>query len=166
MDKAYQDNQTRQLALDLSFIPVVPPKSNRLEPWQYDLDPDTLPISPPAGPDDVQRYLNDLEAIEKQVRPEGVTIGPTAPPASFAPDQFLITIENYKETAVKQGWITNPGVVNSLDVKLNTALSALQKQDTTTAKNVLNALLNEVNAQSSKHLTSEAVAFYNLMCNF
>ena len=36
MDKAYEDNQTRQLALDLSFIPVVPPKCNRLEPWQYD----------------------------------------------------------------------------------------------------------------------------------
>ena len=36
MDKAYEDNQTRQLALDLHFIPVVPPKSNRLEPWQYD----------------------------------------------------------------------------------------------------------------------------------
>jgi transposase len=36
MDKAWEDNQTRQLALDLSFIPVVPPKSSRLEPWQYD----------------------------------------------------------------------------------------------------------------------------------
>ncbi len=36
MDKAYEDNQTRQLALDLSFIPVVPSKCNRLEPWQYD----------------------------------------------------------------------------------------------------------------------------------
>jgi len=27
---------TRQLALDFGFIPVVPPKSNRLQPWQYD----------------------------------------------------------------------------------------------------------------------------------
>ncbi len=36
MDKAYEDNETRQLALDFGFIPVVPPKSNRLEPWQYD----------------------------------------------------------------------------------------------------------------------------------
>jgi transposase len=36
MDRAYEDNQTRQLALDFGFIPVVPPKSNRLEPWQYD----------------------------------------------------------------------------------------------------------------------------------
>jgi transposase len=36
MDRAYEDNQTRQLALDFGFIPVVPPKQNRLEPWQYD----------------------------------------------------------------------------------------------------------------------------------
>ena len=25
-----------ELALDLGFSPVVPPKSNRLEPWEYD----------------------------------------------------------------------------------------------------------------------------------
>src|SRR5271157_1396174 len=36
MDGAYEDNQTLQLALDFGFIPVVPPCSNRLEPWQYD----------------------------------------------------------------------------------------------------------------------------------
>lgn len=28
--------QTRQLALELGYIPVVPPKTNRLEPWEYD----------------------------------------------------------------------------------------------------------------------------------
>jgi transposase len=36
MDRAYEGDETRQLALDLGFIPVVPPKSNRLEPWEYD----------------------------------------------------------------------------------------------------------------------------------
>jgi transposase len=36
MDRAYEDNETRQLALDFGFIPVVPPKSNRLDPWHYD----------------------------------------------------------------------------------------------------------------------------------
>jgi len=36
MDKAYEGDETLQLALDLGFIPVVPPKSNRLEPWEYD----------------------------------------------------------------------------------------------------------------------------------
>lgn len=35
VDRAYEGNETRQLALDLGFVPVVPPKSNRLEPWQY-----------------------------------------------------------------------------------------------------------------------------------
>ncbi len=36
MDRAYEDSETRQLALDLGFVPVVPPKSNRLDPWEYD----------------------------------------------------------------------------------------------------------------------------------
>ncbi len=36
MDRAYEGQETRQLALDLGFIPVVPPKSNRLTAWEYD----------------------------------------------------------------------------------------------------------------------------------
>lgn len=32
MDRAYEDDRTRQLVLDLGFVPVVPPKSNRVEP--------------------------------------------------------------------------------------------------------------------------------------
>ena len=34
--RAYEGNETRQLALDLGFIPVVPPLSTRIEPWEYD----------------------------------------------------------------------------------------------------------------------------------
>ncbi len=36
MDRAYEGNETRQLALDLGFIPVVPPLKTRIEPWVYD----------------------------------------------------------------------------------------------------------------------------------
>lgn len=36
MDRAYEGNETRQLVLQLGMIPVVPPKSNRLDPWRYD----------------------------------------------------------------------------------------------------------------------------------
>jgi transposase len=36
MDKAYEGDETRQLVLDLGMIPVVPPKCNRLRPWDYD----------------------------------------------------------------------------------------------------------------------------------
>jgi transposase len=35
MDRAYSDNETRQLALNLGFAPVVPPKTDRIEPWEY-----------------------------------------------------------------------------------------------------------------------------------
>jgi transposase len=36
MDKAYEGDETRQLVMDLGMIPVVPPKCNRLHPWDYD----------------------------------------------------------------------------------------------------------------------------------
>jgi len=36
MDRAYEGDATRQLALDLGFTPVVPPLSTRIKPWEYD----------------------------------------------------------------------------------------------------------------------------------
>ena len=36
MDRAYEGNETRQLALELGFVPVVPPHPNRVTPWEYD----------------------------------------------------------------------------------------------------------------------------------
>ena len=36
MDRAYEGDATRQLAVELGFVPVVPPKQNRLTPWEYD----------------------------------------------------------------------------------------------------------------------------------
>ena len=36
MDRAYEGDETRQLVFDLGLTPVVPPKSNRTDPWEYD----------------------------------------------------------------------------------------------------------------------------------
>ena len=36
MDRAYEGEETRTLAVELGYIPVVPPKSNRKNPWPYD----------------------------------------------------------------------------------------------------------------------------------
>lgn len=36
MDRAYEGRENRQLALELGFTPVVPPKKNRPTPWEYD----------------------------------------------------------------------------------------------------------------------------------
>lgn len=36
MDRAYEGDETRALAQELGYIPAVPPKSNRKNPWDYD----------------------------------------------------------------------------------------------------------------------------------
>ena len=36
MDRAYEGDETRALAVELGYMPVVPPKSNRKDPWDYD----------------------------------------------------------------------------------------------------------------------------------
>lgn len=36
MDRAYEGDETRQLASHLGFVPVVPPNPNRIAPWEYD----------------------------------------------------------------------------------------------------------------------------------
>jgi len=36
MDKAYEDDKTREIARLLGYTVVVPPKSNRVDPWEYD----------------------------------------------------------------------------------------------------------------------------------
>ncbi len=36
MDRAYEGDATRQLARELGFTPVVPPKRHRVAPWTYD----------------------------------------------------------------------------------------------------------------------------------
>lgn len=36
MDRAYEGDETRKLVSELGFSPVVPPKSSRTEPWEYD----------------------------------------------------------------------------------------------------------------------------------
>ena len=38
IDRAYEDDATRRLALELGYRPVVPPRSNRRRPHCYDLE--------------------------------------------------------------------------------------------------------------------------------
>ena len=36
MDRAHEGDETRRLAGELGFVPVVPPHPNRALPWEYD----------------------------------------------------------------------------------------------------------------------------------
>ena len=35
-DRAYEDKQTRTIMKEQGFIPVIPPKKNRKQRWEYD----------------------------------------------------------------------------------------------------------------------------------
>ena len=47
------------------------------------------------------------------------------------------------------------GITNSLDAKLNAAISYLNSSDNASAKDSLNAFINEANAQAGKNLTTD-----------
>lgn len=123
--------------------------------------------------DVTEEDIKKSEEIEKQITFKGKTIGPTAPPSDFKPLDFLNYIIDLKHQSTSLGWITNKGIENSLDVKLDNAKKKLEQGNIVAAKNILNAFLNEVEAQgcatyencpSGKHLTPEAYALlkYNV----
>ena len=54
-----------------------------------------------------------------------------------------------------EGEIDNQGIVNSLIAKLNAAQKLIEDGKIDQAKNILNAFINQVQAQSGKHITPE-----------
>lgn len=131
-----------------------------------DIDYDKLP----------EEYYENVE-LTKQLQDSLTyhtkTIGPTAPPADFKSIDFISYIIDLKHQSASLGWITNKGVEQSLDAKLDNAKKKIEQGNTTAAKNILNAFINEVEAQgcvthencpSGKHLTPEAYALlkYNV----
>ncbi len=84
---------------------------------------------------------------------QAITISDTT---TMTVESLLDMLITSKEQAAAKGWIDNQGIANSLDSKLDNAKKRLAAGDTTAAKNILNAFVNEVEAQNGKHLTSEA----------
>jgi len=89
---------------------------------------------------------------------KGKTLAPKDPPVHFVHLAFLDTLISYKHQAYNLGWITNKGILNSLDQKLDNARKQLERGNNKAAKNVLEAFIDEVEAQKGKHLSSEAYA--------
>ena len=63
MDRAYEGNETCHPGLDLNFIPVVPPKTTRIESMGY--RPPTVVRSPKPTP---CIYPDPVDTIEPQIR--------------------------------------------------------------------------------------------------
>lgn len=83
---------------------------------------------------------------------------------SSSPGQALIiervaTFDSMREEiklSLLYGLITNQGIANSLLQKMNTAEGARNKGNLKSAGNILDALVNEIEAQANKHINKDA----------
>ncbi|MGH2567074.1 MAG: FIMAH domain-containing protein, partial [Bacteroidota bacterium] len=109
-----------------------------------------------------------FQRLVDSIKVRGVTIGPTAPPANFVPLAFLDTLISYKHQAFALGWIINKGIITSLDQKLENAKKQLQNKDNKSAKNILQAFVNDIEAlnKQSNQITSEAFALLKFNAEF
>jgi len=61
------------------------------------------------------------------------------------------------ENSLQLGLIDNQGIANSLSQKIQAAADAAAQGQNETKANILNALKNQINAQTGKHITGVAV---------
>jgi hypothetical protein len=111
---------------------------------------------------------NEPDSVENKsffdVAKEGLTIFPRPNPGIINPQGFTDTLQTFRRRSCEElGWITNKGICNSLDVKLQNVERHLERNKPRQAGNVLNAFLNELNAQRGKHITEEGyvLLYYN-----
>lgn len=96
---------------------------------------------------------------------KGKTIGPVAVTDSSA-DGLIDRLISLKDSMSGYGWITNQGIINSLNVKLNAAKESIAKGNNKTASNQLNAFINELEAQKGKQVNENAWALLKANAEF
>jgi hypothetical protein len=75
--------------------------------------------------------------------------------ATMDPMHAIASLHHCVMHAYDMGHITNAGVANSLMAKLDAAQAAFDRGQTDVAINLLNAFINEVNAQSGKFIAAD-----------
>jgi hypothetical protein len=144
-------------------VPVI--RDFKIKPTYIAEDEDIYNMGVPKAELNEGNLSQHLKTFYDSIAWKGKTLGPTAPPANFVALDFLSYLIDLKHRAAELGWISNPGVEDSLDVKLNQVKATLQARDIKTASNQLSAFLNEVSAQGcqsydscppGKHLNPEA----------
>lgn len=75
MDRAYEGNETRQLALDLGLDPVVPPHPLRAQPWAYNTkiyklySENKAPVPPSEGFRRIFSRFDKLDIMLRSLHP-------------------------------------------------------------------------------------------------
>lgn len=84
---------------------------------------------------------------------------PPEPDSTLTASGMLDTLISYNNQCYNYNWITNKGIYNSLNQKLENAKKDLEKGNDKAAKNILEAFRNEVEAQKEKHITIDGYKF-------
>lgn len=83
------------------------------------------------------------------------TIGPVGQPSMTLAETVDYMVVQ-KHQAAAQGWITKQGIIVSLDQKLDQAKAKILQGNNKAATNILNAFVNELQAQKGKAVNEEA----------
>jgi hypothetical protein len=88
----------------------------------------------------------------------GFTISAGSPPSPFIPLNFLDTLTGYTNQSRTLGWIKDQATANKYLGYFASAKTSLQQNNIDSARIKLQLVLNDVNVDSTSHLTSEAYA--------
>jgi len=88
----------------------------------------------------------------------GLTVGLGMPPTDASPSALVDRLVNLTDQSCGMGWISEPGICNSLDAKQRAAARSVDNDDLPTACNQLSALINEVLALEEGKISAEARA--------
>ena len=96
----------------------------------------------------VNQIINSGEFVEHQIiGTDDIVVGER----EITIDSVIVAIHQYHNS----GWIDSLGVKTSLIQKLESTKKNLDKNKVKTAKNILEAIINEIEAQSGKHIDSD-----------
>jgi hypothetical protein len=126
------------------------------------VDPDRAPVME-AGcdPGEQDRFKQELEQYVESQTVEGTTLGPGAPVKQTA-DAMLADLTGQVGQARSLRWVSSDAAARNITDKLQAARAAISRGQVESGANTLRALRTEVEAQSGKGLTSEAVALVGL----
>jgi len=114
-----------------------------------------------------EKELEKLQYTRDRLAYRTKVVGPAASPEAGDPLGFVDSLIGMTNDAYALGWITNQGVMHSLEAKLKAARTKLLSGNFVPARNILNALVHELDAQGcqthdectkGKHIKPEAYA--------
>lgn len=107
----------------------------------------TISLGPSVAAGSYTMHITGISGALTHTTPVSVTVRAT-----------IAGITNVIGSFLTSGDIDKSGIANSLTSKLSTAQTYISAGDSQTAVNVLGALINQLNAQNGKHITSSAAS--------